>query len=493
MKLKALKIAMVTGLALMFTVAAGTIISSKAPTADAQLPEYVGSDACMGCHSDFYDRWDDSGHNHMFVQVMKPSDLPGPVDAVASPELKDELLKADWIVAGQRFVARDPNTGDMTYLNVQWDAAKKQYVSYKGGTNWTQQCAGCHTTGWSKATATYADPGIGCEMCHGPGRDHILSKGDPNKIYKSSDALVCGQCHNAGATADGTRWPEGFRPGMELSDVGFTLKPWSADQPIPTAADHLRQYQPWLASKHAQAVTDLTASGHASDNCYKCHSAAVVSANQHGETIDIKAAHPTDGVSCVTCHSAHSLKLKKDEQTTCTQCHTAEIKPGETAKPGSTVHHPMAEMLAGYGAIGVAETKGAHSTEKCIDCHMTEGNHAFKILKPSEVAGTNRKDTCTTCHSNSSPESRGAYLDAMQEKVESMLASIGRQVEAIDAALKTDPAVLGPTLDAYKAARTNWTFVDADGSNGAHNFEYAVKILSQAQKDIQKSYSLIPH
>jgi hypothetical protein len=30
-------------------------------------------------------------------------------------------------------------------------------------------CFPCHTTGWDPATGTYAEPGVTCEGCHGPG------------------------------------------------------------------------------------------------------------------------------------------------------------------------------------------------------------------------------------------------------------------------------------------------------------------------------------
>lgn len=477
------------GAALFITAAAGTVISSN--QVNAELPEYVGAEACLGCHTNYYDYWDDSGHAHMMMQVIRNADLPGD-PAMAAPELAAELAKADWIIAGQRFLARDPATGDLAYLNVQWNGT--EYVAYKGGSNWNANCAGCHTSGYNKETKTFATAGIGCESCHGPGKEHILGKGDPSKIIASTDSQVCGQCHmGGGGMPDGTRWPVGFKPGMNIEDTGFAWKTTVDPTQIPPSSSlHLRQYPEWKVSAHAKAVVDLEGSGHAQDRCFACHSSTALDMANSGQTFNAEQHKVYDGVSCVACHRAHSLHLIKDEQTTCTQCHNGSIKPGTTATPGSAVHHPMAEMLTGYGAIGVADTKGAHSDLKCIDCHMTGGNHLFHVIRPEDGAAANRQDTCTACHTGRSAESRTLYLDLWQESVGSRLATIKADIDVVDAALKANPAALSTELaDKYKAARTNWTYVDSDGSKGVHNFDYALKILSDAGKVIAEAKAAV--
>ena len=79
----------------------------------------------------------------------------------------------------------------------------------------------------------------------------------------------------------------------------------------------------------------------------------------------------------------------------CTECHNGEIPVGSTASPGAEVHHPMKEMMDGYGAIDVQSFPSVHKG-KCIQCHMPPtsysrgsvqmgGNHTFRIIEP-EVA-----------------------------------------------------------------------------------------------------------
>ncbi len=62
-------------------------------------------------------------------------------------------------------------------------------------------CYECHTTGHGKGgfvsyeqTPHLAD--VGCETCHGPGRAHVESGGDPETIQKTPKLESCQTCHN---------------------------------------------------------------------------------------------------------------------------------------------------------------------------------------------------------------------------------------------------------------------------------------------------------
>jgi len=64
------------------------------------------------------------------------------------------------------------------------------------------ECYGCHTTGYGKPggfishekTPQMAD--AGCEVCHGPGHDHVDSGGDPELIKGKLTLKDCEGCHN---------------------------------------------------------------------------------------------------------------------------------------------------------------------------------------------------------------------------------------------------------------------------------------------------------
>lgn len=65
------------------------------------------------------------------------------------------------------------------------------------------QCYGCHTTGYGKPggfvsyekTPHLAD--AGCEVCHGPGAEHVASGGDTALIKGKLSMSDCETCHNA--------------------------------------------------------------------------------------------------------------------------------------------------------------------------------------------------------------------------------------------------------------------------------------------------------
>ena len=65
-----------------------------------------------------------------------------------------------------------------------------------------KQCFSCHTTGYGQPggfvsivkTPHLAD--AGCEVCHGPGSNHVESE-DPDDLIAELDAESCKTCHNS--------------------------------------------------------------------------------------------------------------------------------------------------------------------------------------------------------------------------------------------------------------------------------------------------------
>ncbi|SDN65550.1 Cytochrome c554 and c-prime [Desulfonauticus submarinus] len=65
-----------------------------------------------------------------------------------------------------------------------------------------QECYACHTTGYGKGgfisyekTPELSD--VGCETCHGPGKEHVESGGDPELIRLKMDLKTCNDCHTS--------------------------------------------------------------------------------------------------------------------------------------------------------------------------------------------------------------------------------------------------------------------------------------------------------
>ena len=92
-----------------------------------EIPEYIGSQACLGCHAEKYSIWKSSNHAQMVVPIINSTNLP--LDISKAPaNLQPELRKAAYMVANSFFLARDPATEHYKTLGVSYDKVKKAYV-----------------------------------------------------------------------------------------------------------------------------------------------------------------------------------------------------------------------------------------------------------------------------------------------------------------------------------------------------------------------------
>jgi predicted CXXCH cytochrome family protein len=469
--------------AIILLMAGATPISSAA---DNKIPEYVGSQACLGCHAEKYAQWKPSNHANMVVPIINTSDLP--LDVSQAPaNLQAELRKASYMVAGSFFMAKDPATEHYRMLAVTYDKAAKAYWPSGFSLDWSTQCAGCHTTNMNTPKLTWGESGIGCEACHGPGRDHALSKGDKSKIVSSKDADICGQCHGGNDVktggklmADGTKWIVGYKPGMklaEMKDVQLTpVDPKKTPPDSDVTANHLRNYNMWAASGHSKALGLIINSNFANADCYGCHSAEGFAAKLKGAKVDVSKKASFSSITCVACHDPHdsenSHQLVMAPEKLCISCHS---------------NGPQEAMVKGTAVKGVEETKSAHSGLNCVQCHMTEANHLMKVIRPDAAdLAEKRADTCTSCHKNSTKKDRGGKLQEWQAAFTKNMDSLQADLKTISAVMKEKPDAFTPELKTrINSVRNNLMLLTRDGSRGAHNFDYAKKVLDQAGKDLE--------
>jgi hypothetical protein len=301
------------------------------------------------------------------------------------------------------------------------------------------------------------------------------------------------------------------------------------------------QYPDWLTEGHATALTGLKAvmGPNPPARCLECHSTDYRIAVESGKTPPT-GAQSQYGITCVGCHTPHDKgtatgewseeftpQLRTDSQKTlCVECHNGEIPEGTTATPGTEIHHPMKEMIDGYGAIDVSAFPSVHKG-KCVQCHMpptttspTGGNHTFKIIEP-EVASEARVaagvvptssptprmpySSCSGangCHTRSKgPDGTydryGLYLqDTIEQRQEWTKAKIAEtwttldkaakhlgyaDTEAAHTALVAVPAAEWTTAErAFLSSFTNNEFVESEGSFGLHNWDYSREIVNAA-------------
>jgi hypothetical protein len=294
------------------------------------------------------------------------------------------------------------------------------------------------------------------------------------------------------------------------------------------------QYTDWSggADKHAHALELLKAAmgPNPPAACLKCHSADYIIAPDNAKPTGAQAKY---GITCVGCHTPHEKgtakgvwnkdftpQLRTDSQKTlCVTCHNAELGgPNAVAKAGTTVHHPMKEMMNGTGAIDVPQGSPSVHKGKCVQCHMPPttlsrgdkqlgANHTFKIIEPDVAAGvtpatsgalttTMPFSACTTCHSRPNDDAATWIQDTLTDRQAAMHAWNDQVTTALTAAAKrlgykstaaANTAINKKPMNkwsrgqkAFQKSFTNQSYVVAEGSWGIHNWDYARTVILTA-------------
>ncbi|MCC6409398.1 MAG: NapC/NirT family cytochrome c [Planctomycetes bacterium] len=189
------------------------------------------------------------------------------------------------------------------------------------------------------------------------------------------------------------------------------------------------------------------------DGCSECHPGAGRPASVwKGEAAFPHAKHLGQGFECSQCHSTTEHGKPAFPRSDCASCHHQETDKFDVSDC-SRCHGAQLGMLGG-ALSGFAELKGPMSEMDCGDCH----GEAPDILRP-------KPSSCVICHSE------GFDQKAIDWKKE--LDGLTAELERELGASKADATV-------REAARAALDAVLRDGSNGAHNFEYAKKLLVDA-------------
>lgn len=370
---------------------------------------FVGSDVCGKCHDKIASTWKTTPHSMVIQKVTGPSDpiILGDWDtkpnfAVKYPDgktvdvndlgnlKKENVMIIHGVLWKQRYIY-----ADWEVQKFQWNIADNFWAPYHftdpKGPNWKKNCSYCHVTGFQHEDYSWAELGIGCEACHGPGEKHVTAKGlarantiyNPAKLPWHLAADICGQCHTRGKSPDKKySYPNGYQVGKRLvpgmfSIIGYDNR--SAWWPSGAVKQHRQQYPEWITSKHYKA-----------------------------------------GVSCMDCHTVHGtfnrFSTRVAGNNLCIGCH-----PYISTDP----------------VVGHAPIKGASQHSDCIACHMPntgksatvedERTHTFKVIYPRvtmELGGgilKKQPNSCNLCHYHAkhSPEELQARLDEAKKGLRS--------------------------------------------------------------------------
>ncbi len=397
-----------------------TITSINANSSDNA---YLGSDSCAGCHAEAYQNWQGSHHDqamqHATAATVKGdfnnSVFEAPSNnalfskkadgfyarlAGANGEINDhKVLYTFGTEPLQQYLVALPG-GRLQQLPVAWNTLTKQWFDpqpellaqpgewvhwSEGGKNWNSMCADCHSNNVEKNfdiasnsySTTVAELDVGCESCHGPGRDHIEAVSSVNfnaaldslhmsmTVGEDSQALVdqCGRCH-----ARRQQLTNKFEHG---------------------SSQLLDHYLP-------QLLTPPT---------YHSDGQILDEVFVYGSFVQSKMYH--SGVGCVDCHQPHSVKLKAEGNQLCAGCHSSE-------QFDSPKHHHHSADLA--QPMDNQQTQGT----QCIDCHMPGrlymGNdyrrdHSFRIPRPDLTVAHGTPNACNDCHTRESADWAAAKVE----------------------------------------------------------------------------------
>ncbi len=278
--------------------------------AAASVAEYVGSAACAECRQDTYDVFMMSGHPYKLNRVVdgQPPVYPF-TDVTQLPEgyTWDDILFViggyNWkyrFVDKEGYIITNPpgETGNAEYLN-QWNFANEAVGNEAGWSKYHSgeekkpyDCGSCHTTGYSPAgnqeglpglIGTWAEEGIMCEECHGPGSLHAAApEGVAMAIER--DAELCGACHRRGDVES-------------INAKGGFIQ-------------HHEQYEELFQSKHITI------------DCVTCH-------DPHSGVVQLRKAEvQTTRTLCESCHFQEAKYAAVEKHGTfveCVDCHMPRI------------------------------------------------------------------------------------------------------------------------------------------------------------------------
>jgi DmsE family decaheme c-type cytochrome len=222
----------------------------------------------------------------------------------------------------------------------------------------SKACGDCHaaiyasfekTPHWKTTLDTRRGPRWqGCESCHGPGREHMQSSGDPSKIFSFKNVAAreivarCLDCHQYGEEHGNF-----LRSAHKSSSVSC----------LDCHSPHHFMQEQFLLRKPQPEL------------CYGCHLEVEADfAQPFRHRVDEKL------VRCTDCHNQHGsfrrpqLRASAQQDSACLKCHY------EKSGPYVFEHAPL-------------------RTEGCTSCHVPHGSQNPRMLKVSQV-----NLVCLECH-----------------------------------------------------------------------------------------------
>lgn len=369
-----------------------TSLLALGASAPAQAADrYVGSSACIACHREVGQAWQNSHHAQAMMAATQ-ANVKGDFSGVqvehhsqrtrflrkqgryfvhtAGADGREQDFEVTHVLGVyplQQVLIKQPG-GRLQALGVAWDARSKAeggqrwYHLYPDAPpppgdplhwsgreqNWNFQCAACHTTGLSKRydpakdsyLSRYVETGVGCEGCHGPGAEHRnwalgQRKGrTPNKGFEMALSMLQGLDFAFPSSGASTI----------AQPLGDPAKGQAADQVCQGC--HSRRSQLVAETRPHAPFLDQYNPSLIEPGLY--HSDGRIDGEVFEYGSFVQSAMHRAGVTCSNCHEPHTLHLRAQGNALCTQCHLS-------SHYDQTEHHK--------------QTVGTPAAA-CVSCHM---------------------------------------------------------------------------------------------------------------------------
>jgi hypothetical protein len=377
--------------------------------------QYVGSDACAGCHVEIAQ----SFRQHPMGRSLRPvADLAGRQRYDAEVNNPFERLglrfhveqRGDRVWQQQSRLAADGQPIYELELEVHYVIGSGRlgysYVTDRDGylfqtpISWfTQQqkwdrspgfedrhatvrplddtCLFCHANRARLRAGTlnhYDEPlfdeyAIGCERCHGPGERHVQSRqrGDvvaavdttivnPRRLEPALREAVCQQCHLEGGerVPHRGRHPEDFRPGLPLDAVWSVFVETDSGSAGQTGFNHVEQMVQSRCFRDSAGPKQL--------GCTSCHDPHVFVGPER------RAAHYRE--RCLQCHQPQGCTGPPAERAaqadSCIACHMPRSPAAQVAHTATTDHRILRRGRQDGAPAGTRPAVGRRSASPLV-------------------------------------------------------------------------------------------------------------------------------
>ncbi|MBS0311346.1 MAG: hypothetical protein JSR88_08440, partial [Proteobacteria bacterium] len=393
-----------------------------------ERPGYVRDSECVACHQAQATLWTGSKHERA-MQVATPTTVRA--------DFNDSLFsgadhRARFFRRGESFVVRttgpdgkeadfpvthtfgiDPLQqyllplpgGRLQALTIAWDTRERRWFSLQtegdiapGSSlhwsgryqNWNLMCGECHSTAFNKGydaardsyRTTWAEPNVGCQACHGPGREHAVS------ARQLAQAPLPAAAPNKQSAALPRPTPT---PNQALGKAHAQV-----DQ---CAACHSRRTRLLETTVPGAPLLDNYVPDNLRAELYHADGQQLAEVFEYGSFRQSRMYQA--GVACTDCHEPHGGRTRAEGNALCVACHNeAPDKarfPGLKAKPYDSPQHHF-------------HTPGKPGSE-CVSCHMPSRNymvvharrdHAIRIPRPDLTQRIGTPNACQDCHADRS-------------------------------------------------------------------------------------------